>query len=172
MEPLSRGYCSVAKLCPTLCDPMDCSTPGFPVLHHLLEFAQTHVRWVSDIIQPSCPLLSSSTPTFDLSRIRDFSNGSALCIRWPKCWRLSLNISAKYWKDSVSVLLMNIQDWFPLGLTGLISLLSKRFSRVFFSTIIWRHQFFSAQPLLSSSHIRTCLLEKPQLQLYRPLSAK
>ena len=63
---------------------------------------------------------------------------------------------------SASVLPMNIQVWFPLGLTGLISLLSKGFSRVFSSTTVWMHQFFGAQPfLLSSSHIHTWLLEKP-----------
>ena len=60
--------CLVAKLCPTLCDPMDCSTPGFPVIHHLLEFTQTHVRWVSDAIQPSHPLASPSPPAFNLSQ--------------------------------------------------------------------------------------------------------
>ena len=53
-------YCSVAKSYPALCDPMDCSMPGFPVLHHLLEFAQTHIHWVDDAIQPSHPLLPSS----------------------------------------------------------------------------------------------------------------
>ena len=53
---LMHCCCSVAQLCPTLCDPMDLSTPGFPVLHHLPEFAQTHVHWISDAIQPSYPL--------------------------------------------------------------------------------------------------------------------
>ena len=71
--------CSVAKLCPTLCDPMDCSTPGFPVLHHLLEIAQTHVHWVSDAIQTSHPL-SSSSPYSNFPSIRVFSNESAICI--------------------------------------------------------------------------------------------
>ena len=59
--------CSVAKLCLTLCNPMDCSRPGFPVLHYLLEFAQTHVHWVGDAIQPSHPL-SSSPPALNLSQ--------------------------------------------------------------------------------------------------------
>ena len=61
-------YCSVTKLCPTLYDPMNCNTPGFPVLHHLLELAQTHVRWVCDVIQPSHPLSSPSPPAFNLSQ--------------------------------------------------------------------------------------------------------
>ena len=60
-------FSSVAQLCLTLCDPMDCSTSGFPVHHQLLEFTQTHVHWVSDAIQPSHPLLSPSPPTFNLS---------------------------------------------------------------------------------------------------------
>ena len=67
---MHTGCCSVAHSCLTLCDPMDCSTPGFPVPHHLSEFAQTHVRWVSDAIQLSHPLLSPSSPAFDLSQHR------------------------------------------------------------------------------------------------------
>ena len=72
---------------------MDCSTPGFPVFHHLLELAQTHVHWVSDVIQPSCPchpllLLPPSFPS-----IRIFSNESDLHIRWPKCWSFSFIVS-------------------------------------------------------------------------------
>ena len=74
---------------------------------------------------------------------------------------------------SASVLPMNIQGWFPLGLTGLISLLSMGLSRVFSSTTVQKHQFFSAQlSLWFNSHIHTWLLEKPWLWLYRPLSAK
>ena len=57
----SWGYCSVTELCLTLCDPMDCSTPGFPVLRHLPEFAQTHVHWVDEAIQPSHPLYMTNT---------------------------------------------------------------------------------------------------------------
>ena len=61
-------FSSVAQLFPTLCDPVDCSTPGLPVHHHLLEFTQTHVHWVSDAIQPSHPLSSPSPPAFYLSQ--------------------------------------------------------------------------------------------------------
>ena len=61
-------FSSVAQLCPTLCDPMDCSTPGFPVHHQLPGFTQTHVHWVGDAIQPSHPLSSPSPPTFNLSQ--------------------------------------------------------------------------------------------------------
>ena len=59
--------CSVTQSRPTLCDPMDCSTPGFPVHHQLPKLIQTHVQWVSDAIQPSRPLLSSSLPAFNFS---------------------------------------------------------------------------------------------------------
>ena len=60
--------CSVAQSCPTLCDPMDCSMPGFPVLHSLLELAQTRVHWIDDAIQPSHPLSPASPPAFSLSQ--------------------------------------------------------------------------------------------------------
>ena len=85
--------CSVTKSCLTLCNPMDCSMPGFPVLHYLPELAQTHIHWVGDAIQPSHPLLSLSPPAFYLSSIRVFSSESALYIRWPKYWNFSFTIS-------------------------------------------------------------------------------
>ena len=71
---LSDCCCSVTKLCPALCYPMNCSTPDFPVLYCLPKFAQTHVHWVSDTIQPSHPLLPSSPLTLNLSQIRVFSS--------------------------------------------------------------------------------------------------
>ena len=70
--------CSVTQSCQTLCDPMDCSMPGFPVLHYLLKLAQTHGHWVYDAIQPSHPLSSPSPPAFNLPSIRVFSNESEL----------------------------------------------------------------------------------------------
>ena len=87
----------------TLCDPMNCSTPGFPVFHSLLELAQTHVHWIADAIQPSHPLSSPSPPAFP--SIRVFSNELVLCVKWPKkaecqridafelcCWRRLLRV--------------------------------------------------------------------------------
>ena len=65
---ISNCCCSVTQSCPTLHDPMDCSTPGFPVLHCLLELAQTHVHWVNDAIQPSHPLSPTSSPALNLSQ--------------------------------------------------------------------------------------------------------
>ena len=97
--------------CPTLSDPIDCSMSGFPVLHHLLEFAQTHVHRVRDTIQPShlcCPLLllSSIFPS-----IRVFSNESVLPIRWPKYQCFSFNISPS---NEYSVLISFRIDWLDL----------------------------------------------------------
>ena len=71
-------------------DPMDCSTPGFPLHHQLLEVTQTHVHWVGDIIQPSHPLL---LPPSTFPSIRVFSNESVLHMRWPKIWSFSFSIS-------------------------------------------------------------------------------
>ena len=68
MSPFSVQFSSVAHSCPTVCDPMDCSTPGFPVHHQLPELAQTHVHQVSDAIQPSYPLLSPFPPALNLSQ--------------------------------------------------------------------------------------------------------
>ena len=137
--------CSVPKSCMTPCDPMECSMPSFPVLHHLLKLAQTHVHQVGDAIQPSLPviLFSSCFESFPASRSLPmnqlFASGGQ-----------SIGAST-----SASVLLMNIQSWFPSGLTGLISLLSKGLSRVFSSTTVQKHQFFGAQTLQANSHIRT-----------------
>ena len=103
---------------PTLCDPMDYSMPGFPVHHQFLKFTQTHVYWVGDAIQPSHPLLSHSPPAFNLPAL-----GSFLMCQFFKSGGQSVGVSA-----SASVLPMNIQSWFPLGLTGLISLQSKGLS--------------------------------------------
>ena len=129
----------------SLCDRMDCSMPGFPVPHHILELAQTHVHRVHDAIQPSHPLLSPSPPAFNLSQHQGLFNKSALHTKWPKYWSLSLSISTS----------VNIQDWFALGLTHLI-LQSKGLSRVFSNTTVQKYQFFGAQTSLwSNSHIHT-----------------
>ena len=135
-------FSSVAQACPTLCDPMNFSMPGFPVLHHLPEFAQTHVHWVSDAIQPYHPLLPSSLFAFNISQHQSLFQ-----------WVNSSPQVAKVFGASASVLPKNVQDWFLLGLTGLISLQSKGLSRVFSSTTIQKHQFFGAQlSLWSKSH--------------------
>ena len=85
-------FSSVAQSCPTLRDPMNCSTPGLPVHHQLTEFTQTHVHRVSDAIKPSHPLSSPSPPAPNPSSIRVFSNESTLHMRWPKYWSFSFPI--------------------------------------------------------------------------------
>ena len=89
----SVQFSSVAQSCPALCDPMDCSMPGFPVYHQLLELTQTHVLWVSDAIQPSHPLPSPSPLAFNLSQHQGFPKESVLHIRWPEYWSFSFSIS-------------------------------------------------------------------------------
>ena len=84
---------SVAQSCPTLCDPMNRSTPGLPVHHQLPESTQTHVHRVSDAIQPSHPLSFPSPPAPNPSQHQGFSNESTLPMRWPKYWSLSFSIS-------------------------------------------------------------------------------
>ena len=84
----------VAQSCPTLCDPMNCSTPGLPVHHQLPEFTQTHVHRVSDAIQPSHPLSSPSPPAPNHARIRVFPDESTLHMRWPKYWSFSFSESS------------------------------------------------------------------------------
>ena len=126
-------FSSVAQPCLTFCNPMDCSTPGFPVHHQLLEFTQTHAHWVGDAIQPS-----SSVNPFS-SHLQSFpASGSFPMSRLFTSGGQSIGASA-------SVLPRNIQSWFPLGLTGLISLQSKGLSRVFSNTTVQKHQFFCTQ---------------------------
>ena len=125
---------------------MDCSIPGFPVHYQLLELIQTHVHRVSDAIQPSSSVIPFS------SHLQSFpASGSFPMSRFFISGGQSIGVSA-----SASGLPMNIQDWFPLGWTGLISLLSKGVSRVFSNTTGQKHQFFGAQlfysPTLTSIH--------------------
>ena len=122
---------------------MDWSTPGFLVLHHLSEHAQTHVHWVSDAIQPSCHIIPFSC-------LQSFpASGSFLMSQCFKSGGQSSGASA-------SVLPMNIQDWFPLRLTGSISVQSKGLSKVSSNTRAPKPQFFNIQPSLwSNSHINT-----------------
>ena len=109
----SRGSCSVTKLCLTLCDSMDCITPGSPVHHQLPELTQTHVHRVSDTIQPSCPLSSPPPPAFSLSQHQGLflMSESVLRIRWPKYWSFSFSISPS---NEYSVLFFFRIDWFDL----------------------------------------------------------
>ena len=143
-------FCSVAQSCPTLCDPMDFSMPGLPVLHHLPELAQTYVI---KLVMPSNHLILCCSLLFlpsILPSIRVFSSESALWIRWPKYWSFSFNISPS---NEYSRLISFRIDF-------LISLQSKGLSRVFSNTAVQKHQFFGAQlSSWSSSHIHAWPLE-------------
>ena len=127
-------FSSVAQSCPTLCDPMNCNTPGLPH-HHLLEFTQTQGHRVRDAIQPSHSLLSPSPHALILSKHQGL-------FKWVSSSHqvVKVRVSAL-----TSVLPMNIQNWSPLGWTGWIFLQSKGLSRVFSSTSVQKHQFFGAQ---------------------------
>ena len=146
-------FSSVAQSCLTLCDPVDCSTPGVPVHHQLPELAQAHVHWswwchptISSSVIPFSSCLQSF-PTWGFFPMSQFFTSGGQ----------SIGAST-----STSVLPMNTQDWSPLGWTGWISLLSKGLSRVFSNTAVQKHQFFGTQLSLSSnSHIHTWPLEKP-----------
>ena len=146
-----RGVCcySITRSRPTLGDPKDCSTPGFPVLGCLLEFAQIHVHWAGDAISPSATLFSFCLQSFLTSE------------SFPKSWLFTSGGQSIGASTSALVLPMRIQCLFPLGLTGLISFQSKRISRVFFNTTVQKHPFFGTQlSLWSNSHDHTWLLEK------------
>ena len=144
-------FSSVTQSCPTLCKPMDCSMPGFPVHHQLPEFTQTHVHWVSDGIPPSHSLSSPSPPAFNLSQHQGL-------FKWVSS---SHQVAKVFFNFSISPSNEH-SGLISLGWTGLTSLQSKGFSRVFSNTTVQKHQFFGAQlSLQSNSHIHTWLLEKP-----------
>ena len=142
-------FSSVTQSCPTLCDPMDCSTPGLPVHHQLLEFTQTHVHWVGDAIQPSHPLLFPSSPAFNLSQHQGLFYESVLCIRWPKYWSFSISPSNEY-----SVLISFRMDW--LGLLAVQGTLKSLFQHHSSKASILGAQSY----LWSNSHISLWPLEK------------
>ena len=143
IQPLSH-----VRLFATPCITARQASLSFTISWSLLKLMPIEVVMPSNHLILCHPLLF--LPSIFLSS-RDFSNESALCIRWPKYWSCSFSISPP----------KNIQDWFPLGWTGLISLQYNRHSGIFSNTSVQKHQFFGALPSLwSSSHIHTRLLEK------------
>ena len=128
--------CVCVCVCLFTCDLMNRSMPGFPVLHYLLELAQTHVHWVSDATQSNHLILFH--PLLLLPSIFPIIRA------FPLSWFLATGGQNIGVSAVVSGLTMNIQGWFPLGLTGLISVLSKGLSRIFSSTTVQKQQFFSA----------------------------
>ena len=153
----SVQFSSVTQSCPMLCDPMDYSTPGFPIHHQLPELAQTHVHWVNDDVQPSyLVILFSCLQSFpasgSFSMCQHFQTGGQKKKKVARVLKLHLQHQSFQWIFT---------GWFALRLTGLI-LQSKVPSRVFSNTTVQKHQFFSAQlSLWPNSHINTWLIEKP-----------
>ena len=157
-------FSSVTQPCPTPCNPMNCSMPGLPCPSPTPKVHPNPcpLSWrchptISSSVIPfsSCPQSFPASGSFEMSQL--FPSGGQ-----------SIGVSA-----SASVLPMNIQDWFPLGWTGWISLQSKGLSRVFPNITVQKHQFFNAQlSLLSNSHIHIWPLEKPQPWPDGPLLTK
>ena len=125
--------CSIDQSCLTVCDPMDCSIPGFSV-HHLPELAQTHVHWASDAIQPSYPLSSTSPPTFNLSQLQGL-------FKWPKYWSFSFSISPSKEYSRLISFRMDLSDL--LAVQGILkSFLQHHSSK---AQILWHAAFFIVQ---------------------------
>ena len=149
-HPLFRSVRLVSQSCPTVCNPIDCtnqtslSITNSQSLFKLMSIES--VMLANHLILCRPLLLPSISPSLHSVPVSQFSSGGQ-----------SIGASA-----STSVLPMNIQDWFPIGLTGWIFLQSKGLSRVFYNTTVQKHQFFGAQiSLWSNSHIHTWLHEKP-----------
>ena len=152
MISIISQFSSVTHSHRTLCNPTDCSNPGFPIHHQLPELAQTHVHWVRDAIQPSNPLLSLSPSAFNLFTIRVLSNESVLYIMWPKYWSFSFSISPS---NGISELISFRIDWFDLLAVQrtLKSLVQNHSSKT--------SVFGTQLSLWSNAHMHTWLLEKP-----------
>ena len=144
-------FSSVAQSCLTLCNPMDCSTPGFPVHHQLPGLAQTHVPRVSDAIQPS-PLPSHLLPPSIFPSIRVFSSESVLLIRWPEYWSFSFRISPS--KEYSGLISCRIGWLDLLAVQGTLkSHLQDHSSK---ASVLWHSPFFTVQ--LSHPYMTTIAL--------------
>ena len=125
---LSKHCCcchSVAQSWLTLWDPVNCSTPGFPVHHQLPDLAQTHIHWISDAIQPSHPLLSPSPPAFNLSQHQGLFWVSSY-IRWPKYWSFSFSISPS--NEHPGLISFRMDWWDLLAVQGILKSLPQHHS--------------------------------------------
>ena len=131
----SVQFSSVTQSCLTLCNPMNCSTPGLPVHHQLLESTQTHVHWVSDAIQPSHPLLSPSPPAPNPSQHQSLFKWVSSSHQVTKVLEFQLQHQSLQWTPRTDL----------LECTAWVSLQSKGCSRVFSNTTVQKHQFFYAQ---------------------------
>ena len=155
---LYASCCSVAQSCPALCNPMDCSTPGFPVFHYLLEFAQTHVHWVGDAIQPSHPLSSPSPHAFNLSQHQGLFQWVSSSYQVAKILWLWVSISPS---NRYSALISFRSDWFDfLSVQSTIkSLLQHHNSK---ASVLWHLAWFMVQlshPYMTTGKIMACIIQ-------------
>jgi len=134
-------FSSVTQSCPALCDPMDCSMPGFPIHHQLPELTETHVHWVGDAIQPSHSLLSSFPSTFNLSQHQGLLNESVLRIRWPKYRSFNFSISPSNEYSGLTSFRINWLDL--LTVQGTLKSLLQHHSLK--ASILWCSAFFTVQ---------------------------
>ena len=133
-------FCSVAQSCPALCDPMDCSMPGLPVLHHLLELAQTHVHWVGDAIQPAHPLSSPSPLAFNLSQHQGLFQWVSSLHQVAKVLELQLQHQCF---QCIFRLISFMIDWFDLfAVQGTLKSLLQHHSLI---AVLWCSAFFMVQ---------------------------
>ena len=147
-QPLACCCCLIAKSCPTLCDPMDCSPPGFPVLHYLPEFTQTHVHWVREAIQPSHPL-SPSSPVLNLSQNQGLFQWVSSSHQVAKV--LELQLQHQSFQQYSGLISFRI-DWFDLlAVQGTRKSLFQHHSLK--TSILWCSAFFMVQ--LSHLYINT-----------------
>jgi len=151
-----------------LCDPMDCSTPGFPVHHQLPKLAQTHVHWVSDAIQPSHPLSSPSPPALNLSQLQGLFQWVSSLIRWPKYWNFSFSVSPS---NEYSGLISFRMDWLDLlAVQGTLkSLLQHHSSKVSilgcsaFFIVQLQHPYMTTGKIIASISPNLCASVSPFL---------
>ena len=137
----SVQFSSVAQSCPTLCNPMNLSTPGLPVHHQLLEFTQTRVHRVGDAIQPSHTLLSPSPLAPNPPSIRVFSNESTFRIRWPKYWSFSFSIIPS--KEHPGLISFRMGWLDLLAVQGTLKSLLQHYSSK--ASILWHSAFFTVE---------------------------
>ena len=142
--------CLVAKSCLALCCLMNCSTPGFPVFHYLLEFAETHVHWVGDGIQPSHPLLPPSPPALNLFQHQGIFQWAGFSHQVARVLEVQLQHNSSEYSGLISFRI----DWFHL-------LAVQETLKHLLQHTVWKHQFFTQPSLWSISHICTRLLKKP-----------
>ena len=141
MYDSSVQFSSVPRSCLTLCDPMNHSTPGFPVHHQLPEFTQTHVHWVHDANQPSHPLSSLLLLPPIPPSVRVFSSESTLRMRWPKYWNFSFSISPS---EEIPGLISFRMDWLDLlAVQGTLKTLLQHHSSK--ASILWCSAFFAVK---------------------------